>query len=73
MLMRCAACNRSLLSPAYTAPAGWVLGKKCAKKVGKGKPRKACKRAGKVARVEQLDLFDGPEFAPSKVSICLTV
>lgn len=35
--MRCAACHRTLLMPAYTAPAcmgGYVLGRVCAEKAG---------------------------------------
>ena len=27
--MRCAVCRRRLLAPAYTSPAGWMLGPKC--------------------------------------------
>lgn len=50
MRYRCAACHRSLFHPAYTDPSGWVLGRVCAKKAGKLKPKRksaACTRLSK--------------------------
>lgn len=35
MKLRCAACNRPLLKPAFTGLGGYVLGPKCAERAGK--------------------------------------
>lgn len=59
MKLRCAACHRGLLKPAYTHPSGWVLGPKCAMVAGKAKPkRRGCRKSAVVAaHVDQLDMF----------------
>ncbi|MDO8251418.1 MAG: hypothetical protein Q7T78_17095 [Rhodoferax sp.] len=59
MKLRCAACHRGLLKPAYTHPSGYVLGPKCAMVAGKVKPkRRECKKAtAKAADPDQFDMF----------------
>lgn len=48
MKYRCAECHRGLFNPAYVHPSGWVLGRVCAKRLGKLKPkcRAAIKKVG---------------------------
>lgn len=59
--MRCAACHRTLLTPAYTAPTrmgGYVLGRVCAEKAGKVKPkRRKCQIKQATVQDGQLDMF----------------
>lgn len=62
MIYRCAACKRPLLTPAYTAPSGYVLGPKCAIVAGKLKPARrkggaCCGAAVVLAHPGQLDMF----------------
>ena len=38
--LRCAACRRPLLKPAFTGPGGYVLGPKCAQNAGKLEPKR---------------------------------
>lgn len=61
-MMRCAECHRSLIKPAYTAPesmGGWVLGRVCAEKAGKARPKKRrkCQIQQATAHAGQLDMF----------------
>ena len=58
--LRCAACRRPLLKPAYIAPAGYVLGPKCAERAGKLElKRNRVARLALVVEVQdgQLGLF----------------
>ena len=62
MKYRCAECHRGLLKPAYTAPesmGGWVLGRVCAEKAGKARPKKRrkCQIQQATAHAGQLDMF----------------
>lgn len=62
MKYRCAECHRSLIKPAYTAPesmGGWVLGRVCAEKAGKARPKKRrkCQIQQATAHAGQLDMF----------------
>lgn len=72
--MLCIACGRSMLKPAYIAPAGWMLGPKCLERADllPKAMRQAVKAAGRVKRKRavghksgrqeaQLDFFDGGE------------
>lgn len=47
MKYRCAECHRGLFNPAYVHPSGWVLGRVCAKRLGKIAPKcRAVKKGG---------------------------
>jgi hypothetical protein len=59
MKLRCAACRRRLLAPAFVGIGGYMLGPTCARRAGKLQPKRKspAKAAPTVIHEGQFELF----------------